>query len=204
MNWFKKKEKPLFDKGWKDIKMKVGIELAELEEEDPLERIKLQMAILMDTDTGYIERLPTAAIIEFTKEYEFIGELPKEKLTKTIKWNGKRYGVVDFDKMSLAQFIDIEEYYNAGLLKNLHKILSVIYLPVKKWNPITKKYTLEEYEPNTEREDMFLEMDMEFVWSTTLFFYRIGEVYINNMNSYLGTINQKMKTMNNQKVEESQ
>jgi hypothetical protein len=201
MKWFKK-EKPLFDKGWKDIKMKVGIELAELEVEDPLERIKFQMAIIMDTDTAYIDRLPTAAIIEFTKEYEFIGKLPEKKLTKTFKWKGKRYGVVDFDKMSLAQFVDIEEYYNNGFLKNLHKILSVIYLPVKKWNPITKKYTLEEYEPDIEREDMFLELDMEFVWTTILFFYHIGQIYITNINSYLEQMNQKMKEK--REAEESQ
>jgi hypothetical protein len=33
--------------------------------------------------------------------------------------------------MTLAQMVDIEEYYKAGLMNNVHKILSVLYLPSK-------------------------------------------------------------------------
>lgn len=197
-----KKEKPLFDKSWKNIKMKTGIELAQLEIEDPLELIKMQMAVITDVDMDHIEKLPMGAIIEFTKEYEFIGKLPEKKLTKTIKHKGKRYGICEFDKMSLAQFVDIEEYYNGGLLDNLHRMLSVFYLPIKSRNIITGKYTLEEYEPDPERENMFLEMDMEFIWSTTLFFYHIGQEYIKLMNHYLVQQNQMVKTMAKIKKEE--
>lgn len=200
MNW--RKEKPLFDKSWKDITMRTGIELAQLEIEDPLELIKMQMAVIMDEDMDHIEKLPMGAIIEFTKEYEFIGKLPEKRLTKTIKHNGKTYGICDFDKMSLAQFVDIEEYYNNGLLPNLHKILSVFYLPIKKRNIFTGKYELEEYEPNEERENMFLDMDMEFIWSITLFFYHIGQEYIRLMKLSLDQQNLMVKTMGKMKEEE--
>jgi hypothetical protein len=188
-----RKEKPMFNKSWKDINMRMGIELAQLDIEDPVELLKMQMAIINDTDTSEIDRLPMAAMIEFTKEYAFISTIPEKKMTKTIKVDGKRYGLIDFDKMSMAQFVDIEEYYNAGLLNNLHKILSVIYLPIEKYNIFTKKYKLVEYEPSKEREDMFLDLDMEFIWSITLFFYHIVETYIKLIKSYSQEQNTKMK-----------
>ncbi len=92
--------------------------------------------------------------------------------------------MVELQDINLAQMVDIEEYYTAGFLKNAHKILSVLYLPVKTKNIITRKIVLEDYKADKEREDMFLSMDMEFIWQNILFFWTIGQIYIKSLTDY--------------------
>jgi hypothetical protein len=87
-------------------------------------------------------------------------------------------------ELKLAQMVDIEEYYGDGFLKNAHKILAVLYLPTKSYNIITKNYTLEDYKQDTKREDMFLDMDMDFVWSNLLFFWTIAKIYMKDLGDY--------------------
>jgi hypothetical protein len=182
-------------KTWRDIKLRQAQEIALLGEMDELDLIINQMAIIRDTTIDEIEKLSPTELIEFTKEYGFLNKVPEMKLTKVFKKGRNRYGIIDFDKMTLAQMVDIEEYYKDGLQKNLHKILSVLYLDIKWYNPFTKKYTLCEYEADKEREDVFLDMDMEFIWENILFFYHLEKVYIKNLRDYLITTHPEMKEM---------
>lgn len=163
-------------KTWKDITLSQAIEIGQLGEMEEIDLIINQMAIIRDTTTDQIESLSPSEFVKFVEEYKFMGEMPKAKRTKTFKKDGKRYQMVELTDLNLAQMVDIEEYYTDGLLKNAHKILSVLYLPVVK-KGFMSKAVLEEYKADKEREDMFLEMDMEFVWQNLIFFWIIGQIY---------------------------
>lgn len=176
-------------KTWKDITLRQAIEIDQLGEMEEIDLIINQMAIIRDTTTEEIESLSPAEFIKFAAEYSFMGEIPKARNVKSFKKNGKLYQMVELQEINLAQMVDIEEYYTDGFLKNAHKILSVLYLPVKTKSFITRKVVLEEYKASPEREEMFLDMDMEFVWQNLIFFWTIGQIYIKGlMDSSAGEV----------------
>lgn len=171
-------------KSWKDIKLHQAQELLQLDKEG-IDLLVSQMAIVLDTDEAFVENLPFKKIQEFAEEYEFLQKTPDAKWIKTFKIEGKRFGMVPLNDLTLAQIIDIEEYWNDGYIKNLHKILSVLFLPVKSYNPITKKYKLQEYKPDEDIENLLLNTDMEIIWSNLLFFYHTEQIYLKGMKDYL-------------------
>lgn len=178
------------EKSWKDISLKMAIELIQLSPENDLDLIVNRLAILKDQDPADIEKMSFDEISKEYKDWNFVGTLPEQRKDETFKWNGVRYGRVNFAKISLAQMVDIEEFYAMGFLENVHNILSILYLPVKSYNFITKKYTLETYEFNQEVADSLLDIDFDFVYGNLLFFYLIGQVYTNSLKDYLIKKNQ--------------
>ena len=178
------------EKSWKDISLKMAIELIQLSPENDLDLIVNRLAILKDEDPADIEKMTFDDIAKEYKQWNFVGTLPEERKDETFKWNGIRYGRVNFAKLSLAQMVDIEEFYSMGFLENVHNILSILYLPVKNYNIITKNYTLESYEFNQEVADSLLDIDFDFVYGNLLFFWTIARVYTNSLKDYLVKKNQ--------------
>lgn len=173
------------EKSWKDISLKMAIELIQLSPENDLDLIVNRLAVLKDQDPADIEKMSFDEIVKEYKEWNFVGTLPEQRKDETFKWNGVRYGRVNFAKISLAQMVDIEEFYAMGFLENVHNILSILYLPTKSYNFITKKYTLEPYEFNQEVADSFLDIDFDFVYGNLLFFWTIAKVYTSSLKDYL-------------------
>jgi hypothetical protein len=178
------------EKSWKDISLKMAIELIQLSPENDLDLIVNRLAILKDEDPADIEKMTFDDIAKEYKQWNFVGTLPEERKDETFKWNGIRYGRVNFAKLSLAQMVDIEEFYSMGFLENVHNILSILYLPVKNYNIITKNYTLESYEFNQEVADSLLDIDFDFVYGNLLFFWTIARVYTSSLKDYLIKKNQ--------------
>jgi hypothetical protein len=178
------------NKSWKDITLRMAIELIQLSPENDLDLIVNRLAILKDQDPADIEKMTFEDIAREHKEWEFVGTLPTQRKDETFKWNGVRYGRVNFAKLSLAQMVDIEEFYAMGFIENVHNILTILYLPTKSYNFITKKYTLESYEFNQEVADSLLDIDFDFVYGNLLFFWTIAKVYTNSLKDYLIKRNQ--------------
>lgn len=172
-------------KGWKDITLRMAIEIDQLGEmDDEIDLTINQMAIIRDTTIDEIEKLNPIELIEFVKEYDFMSTFPEPKQIKTFKKNKLRFGMTELTELKLAQMVDIEEYYSDGFLKNAHKILSVLYLRTKSYNFVNKKYTLEDYKQDSDRENMFLDMDMDFIWSNLLFFWTTAKIYMKDLEDY--------------------
>ena len=178
------------EKSWKDISLKMAIELIQLSPENDLDLIVNRLAILKDQDPADIEKMTFEEIAKEYKQWNFVGTLPTERKDETFKWKGVRYGRVNFAKLSLAQMVDIEEFYAMGFIENVHNILSILYLPTKSYNFITKKYTLETYEFNQEVADSLLDIDFDFVYGNLLFFWTIAKVYTSSLKDYLIKKNQ--------------
>jgi hypothetical protein len=194
MKWNRGKVK----RSWKDITLEQGQELAQLDIEDTWELVTNQMAIILDTTMDEIENKPAALVYEFINDWAFIKEMPKMKELKHFKVEGQWYKLCNLSEMTLAQMVDIEEYYKADLMGNIHRILSVLYLPAKK--NIWGRWQIGEYRPNKEREDIFLKMDMETIWGASLFFLNGVQTYMIVLKDYLTTEEKKM--MNGNKVDE--
>lgn len=175
-------------KTWKDITLATAMELMRLEKNaegmEPIDFMVERLAILTDRDPVEIENQEPAKIFETNKEYEFLAKIPLAKYRPWTKVDGKEYGVPPLDKLTLAQMVDIEEYYKGGLEENLDKIVSILVLPVKEKSLLGKK-TLAEYEYDEERREELMKLDMEFVWQNILFFWNGVSRYIEGFTDFL-------------------
>lgn len=160
---------------WSDISLYQIQEIDTLPEFDSkLDMMIEQLSILIDTDPYEIKKLPVEDLIREFKKWEFINETPQPKAHEKIKVNGVKYKLIDFDKMSLAQLVDIEEYVSDGIIKNAHKILSVLYLPYK--NILSKE--LKPYQPNKELEEGLKSLTLDVLYPTLVFFYHTVRIYL--------------------------
>ncbi len=160
---------------WSDIQLYQIQEIDTLPDYDSkLDMMIEQLSILIDTDPYEVKKLPIEEMVKEFKKWEFINETPEPKAHEKIKVNGVKYKLVDFDKMSLAQLVDIEEYVSDGIIKNAHKILSVLYLPYK--NILSNE--LKNYEPNKELEEGLKSLTLDILYPTLVFFYHIVQVYL--------------------------
>jgi hypothetical protein len=194
-------------KSWKDITLRKAQKLESLPKGlDTLDLIINQFSILKDMEINEVERFTPNELVEKANELEFLKELPLPKKVDKVKVNGRKYKLIDFTKMSLGQMVDIEEYYNEGLVDNAHRILSVMFLPTKRKFPYLKETTIP-YEPDEVRENDMLDCDMETIWGTLLFFY-LGEMkYTKDLLGYLeGTVQMRKEELNQLKemVKENQ
>ena len=72
-------------KGWKDITLRMAIEIDQLGEMDEIDLTINQMAIIRDTTIDEIEKLNPSELIEFVKEYDFMSTFPEPKEIKIFK-----------------------------------------------------------------------------------------------------------------------
>jgi hypothetical protein len=187
MNWFKKKDKN--ERSWKDVTL---FQIQEIDTlplyEDKIDLIINVLSILLDKDPFDIENMPVNDIFKEYKRWEFLEKKPEPALRPIIKHNGKRYGMIELSEISMAQFVDIDEYITEGLMVNLHKVLSALFLPITKYNHFNAKYKIEEYKPSNERKEMFKNIDMETLYPVILFFWNLENKYLKGFLSSFSKI----------------
>ena len=167
------------EKSWADVKLHQLQEIHTLPKyDDKIDLMVNVLGILLDKDPAEIEDMLVTDIMKEYDKWEFIKEPPKEEMIPIITFNDKRYGFIKLDELTLGQYVDIEEYISDGeIFDNIHKVLSVLYLPIKKYNRLTGKYELEEYVPDEERQNVFKDMTMDILYPVILFFYHIVRDY---------------------------
>ena len=119
-----------------------------------LEKVVKMLSVITEIDEVDIYRLPVKNIntlgLKLTK---FLGTKPSEELQHFVTINDVEYGFhPKLSDMTFGEWIDIDNYINAGVDDNLHKIMSVLYRPIiaKQKNG---KYAIEPYEPSEEKQN---------------------------------------------------
>lgn len=104
----------------------------------------------------------------------------KPDLVKSFYLGGIEYGFVpDLDEITLGEYIDLDTYM--GDWENIHTAMNVLYRPVKQ--KLGDKYLIEDY--NVETKDDLLQMPMDAVFGSIIFFYRLGIELSQTMMNYL-------------------
>lgn len=170
------------EKSWKDVKLHQLQEINELPEyEDKIDLVVNTLSILLDKDPVDIENMEINQIYSEFESWSFLNDKPEGKLIPIIKLSGKKFGICQLDKITMAQFVDIEEYISDGVMKNLHKILSIIYLPIKKMRWFGKGYELEKYVPSDERKELFRNATLDLIYPTAIFFWNGVQNYLTGL-----------------------
>jgi len=104
----------------------------------------------------------------------------KPDLVKSFWLNNVEYGFVpDLDEITLGEYIDLDTYM--GDWKNIQIAMNVLYRPIKQ--KLGQKYLIEEYDPDT--KDRLINMPMDAVFGSIIFFYRLGIELSKTMMNYL-------------------
>lgn len=191
--------------------MKLSITLGQKEYEIPSEmsveqyqRLQVQRLFLENPDPAkllatYLD-IPVAEIKNAKKEQvKFLESFVFERLTKnvtkdmifTFDYNGKTYGFEnDWKKLAWGAWQDLEFLSSQDVTENIHKILAVLYRPVKEMKGT--KYKIEEYDANTidERAEMFKKIPIKIWFGSSQLFFCISNEYILNIKN---TMESQMK-----------
>tara|TARA_R100000781_G_scaffold114407_1_gene85126 strand:- start:2617 stop:3243 length:627 start_codon:yes stop_codon:yes gene_type:complete len=101
-------------------------------------------------------------------------EIDSETLVKKVEFNNTKYGLIpNFSNISLGEFVDIENNCKDSY-SNLHKIMSVMYRPIVKEKG--DRYSIEEYNPDEYKEDLFKDFPIVVSVSALSFFFRLGKI----------------------------
>jgi len=104
----------------------------------------------------------------------------KPDLVKSFWLNNVEYGFVpDLDEITLGEYIDLDTYM--GEWENIQIAMNVLYRPIKQ--KLGEKYLIEEYDPD--KKDRLINMPMDAVFGSIIFFYRLGIELSKTMMNYL-------------------
>ena len=93
----------------------------------------------------------------------------KPSLVNLFKMNGVEYGFIpDLDDMTFGEYVDLDTFI--GDTNNLHRAMNVLYRPVKIKR--SGRYQIEDYD--SDKYERMLNMPMDAVISSILFFYHLG------------------------------
>ena len=107
------------------------------------------------------------------------------KMKRHIQFKKEKYGVIpNMSKMTTGEFVDLETYCE-NATDNLHKIMSVLYRKqigeVSYWD----RHEIEDYEPTREKEELMLDLPMNYALGVMNFFFHLGDKLLPDSNSYL-------------------
>ena len=126
---------------------------------------KVPLKELKQFAVGDLERIG-AILIKMTKE-----EPTHVKLTRHVDFKNEVYSILpNMSRMTTGEFVDLETYCEDAI-KNLHKIMSVLYRrqidKVDKWG----RYSVEEYDPTEEKDRKMLGFPMGYALGVLNFFF---------------------------------
>ena len=153
----------------KDIKLHQYLEFEKLPETlSDFDRAIQTISIFCEINTHEIKQIPYKTLEKIIASIkEALSDDPG--LVKTFELNGVKYGFIpNFDKLSTAEFIDIDNYQKER--DNLYKVMSVLYRPIVEGDD--KKYLIEKYEGKI--FDDFQEIPMAYVKGAMVFFCNLG------------------------------
>ena len=110
------------------------------------------------------------------------------QLVNQFKFKDVEYGLLDWDKMTIGEFADLDVIVNSPEVDNkLHEVLAILYRPIikKTW----RKNHIEEYDYDgfKERSEIFLDAPVYLVKAVLGFFLHIGQVSLNRTKESLET-----------------
>ena len=172
---------------WEDISIGMYQEFLELQEkklpED--EFVAGVVCVLCNVDKEILARFKYKDLQDVSKTLtKWLSKKPDDKkLVKKLEFKGKKYGLIpNLSAISLGEFVDIESNCKDSH-KNLHKIMSILYRPIVKEKGT--RYSIEEYNPDEYKEDMFKDFPILVSISALSFFFRLGKKLPIILNNYL-------------------
>ena len=123
-------------------------------------------------------------IAHFTKVFS-----EKPQLIRQFKIKDIEFGFIPkLDDITFGEYVDLESHLKDW--KTYHKAMAVLYRPIK--DKYKDKYSIVDYEPNEDMQDLMRFAPLDVAISASVFFWNLGSELLNLTISYL---QKQMKTM---------
>ena len=141
---------------------------------------------LSDMPSKIIKELSLADVSKLMAKIATIQSMAKTELVHKITIEGIEYGFhPNLEEITLGEWADLEHCIEQGLQDNMHKIVAILYRPIKE----TKGnwYSIEPYcvEGKRLREQIFKQMGAAEVESALLFFWTFVSKLLNLLPLFL-------------------
>ena len=171
---------------WDDVTLEKWAKLITMDNKSKSREALDTISLLSDIPNKLIKELGISDVSNILNK---VAELQKDssgKLKRIIKLNNVEYGFhPDLSEITLGEYADIETYIQAGIEKNLPKMMAVLYRPIVEKNG--KHYSISAYNGSEVRmrAEKFKKMRAKDVHSSLVFFWTLGSELSTILPSYL-------------------
>lgn len=153
--------------GWNEVPVRMFQELSNIESENGLTKVVDLISILSDKDPEEIRQINSVDLAPILEAVKWTGEEPGNEHKIQIAINGVEYYLHKLSGLSLAEWIDLDNYAND--VSNMHKFFAMLY------RPAGDVYSVQSM---LERAELFLDKLMiQDAYGSLLFFLSIAERY---------------------------
>lgn len=186
-----------FPSSWEDVTLGQFMQLSMVNDSDnSVERIIKLINALTEISEYVIERISISDLSKL--DLSWIDEETPAIPMSRFQFEGKEYGAVEFTKLTLGEFSDLEHFIKENYLGNVHKVMAILIRPIVDGK--IEKYDSESLE---ERANILKNnMKIPHVNGLSAFFLNGAEVSSEVMNLFLLSQKEMRKKMkHNQKAE---
>ena len=179
--------KLIIPENWSDINIETYQKYVDIQEGKGSEKNKIirSLALLCGTTTAIVKKMLYSDLVEIMNIIKDLVEQEpdEEDFKKIFIFKEQEYGFVpNLSAISTGEYIDLEAYTKEPI-KNLHNIMSILYRPVT--HKVNERYTIENYNPDEFKEELFKDCPMDIALSSLGFFLTLGETLARRSHNYL-------------------
>tara|TARA_S200002703_G_scaffold126466_1_gene112937 strand:- start:272 stop:916 length:645 start_codon:yes stop_codon:yes gene_type:complete len=170
----KKKSYSLIN-SWNDVTLEKWAKLITMNSDSKPKEALDTISLLSDIPKKLIKELGINDVSNILNKIAELQKDAKGKLRRIIEIDNVEYGFhPDLSEITLGEYADIETYIQAGIEKNLSKMMAVLYRPITEKNG--KHYSITAYNGSEVRmrAEKFKKMKAKDVHSSLVFFWTLG------------------------------
>ena len=172
---------------WSDITIGTYQEYVKIQQGKGSEKNKIvkSLSLLCNTTPFVVKKMAYKDLLEIMEIIKKMidTEPDKEKFRKVFKFKDEEYGFCpNLSNITTGEYIDLESYCKDPI-ENLHTIMSILYRKVNFSRG--DRYSIEDYNPDEFKEELFKDCPMDIALSSLGFFLTLGERLAKISHSYL-------------------
>ena len=160
---------------WNDVTLEKWAKLITMDSKSKSKEALDTISLLSDIPKKLIKELGINDVSNILNKIAELQKDAKGKLRRIIEIDNVEYGFhPDLSEITLGEYADIETYIQAGIEKNLPKMMAVLYRPIVEKNG--KHYSITAYNGSEVRmrAEKFKKMKAKDVHSSLVFFWTLG------------------------------
>ena len=172
---------------WSDITIDTYQKYVKIQEGKGSEKNKIvkSLALLCGTSPFVVKKMAYKDLLDIMGIIKKMidTEPDKEQFRKVFKFKDEEYGFCpNLSNISTGEYIDLETYCKEPI-ENLHTIMSILYRKINFSRG--ERYSIEEYNPDEFKEELFKDCPMDIALGSLGFFLTLGENLARISHSYL-------------------
>jgi hypothetical protein len=178
---------------WSDITIQTYQKYVEIQEGKGSEKNKVikSLALLCGVTPFVVKKMAYKDLLEIMSIIKTMidTEPDKEEFRKTFMFKKEKYGFCpNLSGITTGEYIDLETYCK-NPIENLHIIMSILYRKVTFER--NERYTIESYNPDEFKEELFKDCPMDIALSSLGFFLNLGEKLAKISHNFLKELEMK-------------